>query len=223
MYHAKRTLLTTVLILSSFSGILLVPKLCMAQTSPSSQTTQVQQAPEGKFIQDLGNKAISFAADKSLSPAELDAKYNDLLNSAFDMPSISRFVLGRAWFSATPEQQQEYLTLFKKLVLKTYGSRLHFYNGEAFHVTTVHSQSTQDSTVGSVITHPDNSAPTPIDWMVRHESNGQYAIIDVVVSGVSQSVTQRDEFASILGNNNGSMDALINVLRQKVQQDQPQP
>jgi ABC-type transporter MlaC component len=56
---------------------------------------QAQQTQSGKFIQNLGNNAIDITVDKSLTPAQLDAKYDELLNGAFDMQTIGKFVIGR--------------------------------------------------------------------------------------------------------------------------------
>jgi phospholipid transport system substrate-binding protein len=92
---------------------------------------------------------------------------------------------------------------------------MHFYSGEGFHVTDIRPQSTADTVVNTEIIHSDGSAPTPIDWTVR-DANGKLAILDVSVDGVSQSVTERDEFADILARNGENFDALLNVIRQKV-------
>ena len=37
-----------------------------------------------------------------------------------NMPLLGRFVLGRHWRSASPEEQEEYQALFKEFVLQTY-------------------------------------------------------------------------------------------------------
>ena len=42
---------------------------------------------------------------------------------------------------------------------------------------------------------------------MRRQSTGKLAVIDVVVEGVSQSVTQRDEYSSIIQRDNGKSSA----------------
>ena len=168
-------------------------------------------------MQDLGNKAIGIVADKSNSPDQRAAKYHDLLRSSFDMPTIAKFVLGRAWNTATPDQQQQYVKLFTDMMVKIYGDRLNFYNGETFRVTGSRPESDKDTIVNSQILHADGSPPTPIDWRVRQDG-GKLAVIDVVVEGVSQSITQRQEYASILQRNNGDINALLAMMRQNLQQ-----
>ena len=182
---------------------------------------QAQQTPAGKFVQDLGNQAISVMADKSLSPDQHTQKYRDLLQNAFDMQAIAHFVLGRAWNSATQAQQQEFTKLFEQSVLNIYGQRLNLYSGESFRVTGARQESDKDFVVNSEVTHSDGSTPTTIDWRVRTQ-NGKPAIVDVTIAGVSQSVTQRDEYAAILQRNNGNIDALLDMMRQRAQQQNQQ-
>jgi phospholipid transport system substrate-binding protein len=180
---------------------------------------EVQKVPAGKFVQDLGNRAIAQITNKNLSPEARQEKYRDILRDSFDMQTIGHFVIGRAYNAASPEQQQEYMKLFEQVVLKTYGDRLNLYSGEEFHVKNVRPESEKDSIVGSEITHADNSEPTKVDWRVRQQ-NGKLAVIDVVVEGVSQSVTQRDEYMSIVQRDGGRLDGLLDLMRKQVQDQQ---
>jgi phospholipid transport system substrate-binding protein len=177
--------------------------------------------PQGKFIQDLGDKALAILSDKKLSAEQRDQKFRDMLHKTFDLATIGRFVIGRTWLAASQDQQQEYMKLFEQLVVKTYSDRFAFYTGEGFKVRVVRPEGERDVVVSSDITHPDGSPPTVVDWRVR-EKNGKIGIIDVVVEGVSMSVTQRQEYASVIDRNGGDINGLLNVMRQHLQ-DQGKP
>ena len=199
-----------------------VPSASWAQvqvpmTNAASTPEQAQQTPAGKFIQDLGNSAIGVIADKSLTQEQKETKYKDILRNAFDMKTIGHFVAGRAWDAASPEQRQEYMRLFEQLVVKIYGDRLNFYSGESFHVKSVRPENDKDTIVSSEVDHPGGAKPTMVDWRVR-QNGDRLAIIDVIVAGVSQSVTQRQEYASIIQRDGGKLDQLLVVMRQRVQQ-----
>ena len=71
-----------------------------------------------------------------------------------------------------------------------------------------------DSMVTTQIVRP-NGPPVNVSWRVR-KSGSDYKIIDVVVENVSMGVTQRQEFASVIEQNGGRVDGLIQALRQKV-------
>jgi phospholipid transport system substrate-binding protein len=131
------------------------------------------------------------------------------------MKTIARFVIGRSWNSATPAQQSEYMDLFKALVIKNYGQRMTLYTGEGFRVTGTRPESEMDTTVLSQITHPDGSEPTSIDWRVR-QRDGKLGVIDVIVEGVSLSVTQRQEYAAVIQNNGGEIEGLLKVMRDQL-------
>ncbi len=138
-----------------------------------------------------------------------------MLSEDFDIKTIGRFVIGRAWLSATPAQQAEYMDLFKTLVLRTYGNRMTLYTGEGFQVVGTRPESDIDSIVLSQITHPDGSQPTAIDWRIR-QKNDKMGVIDVVVEGVSLSVTQKQEYASVIQNNGGQIEGLLKAMRAQV-------
>jgi phospholipid transport system substrate-binding protein len=204
--------------------IVAAPVAAEAQNVPNSVMSpeQAQQSPAGKFVQDLGNQGVAIAADKSLSEDQRRSKYNQLLIQAFDTPTIGRFALGPAWNNATADQQQEYLKTFQEMVVKMYGDKLNFYSGESFQVKSVRPEDEKDTIVASNINHPEGTPPTPVDWRVR-QVNGAYKIIDVSVEGVSQSITQRQEFASILQRNSGNIDILIKMMHERAESPPPQP
>lgn len=215
---SRKAFLFLALILFAHAGLF---ALAWAQTAKQTESSamrpeQAQQSPAGKFVQDLGNEAIGIIVDKSVTEEERNAKYHDILRTAFDLKTIGHFVIGRAWDSAPAEQRQEYMDLFEKLVLKIYGDRLKFYSGESFRVRSVRQESERDFVVGSLVDHPGGAQPTTVDWRVRQE-DGKFAIIDVVIDGVSQSVTQRQEYGSIIQRNGGKLDKLLAYMRQRLE------
>jgi phospholipid transport system substrate-binding protein len=193
-----------------------VPAPGMAQSAagtPAANTTESAQAtPQGKFIQNLGDKAIAILADNKITPDQRDVKFREMLRETFDLATIGRFVIGRSWNAATPDQQKEYMHLFEELVVKTYSDRFALYTGEGFKVRAVHPEGEKDFIVNSDITHPDGSPPTTVDWRLRQKGD-KLGIIDVVVEGVSMSVTQRQEYASVIQRNGGNIDGLLDVMR----------
>jgi phospholipid transport system substrate-binding protein len=196
------------------SGVALVPCAAAAQET-SVRADQVQQTPAGKFIQDLGSQAMGVITNKALSEAQRTVQYHEILRKAFDLRTIGRFVLGRAWNSTSQGQQQEFMELFEKLVVEIYGDRMKFYNGESFRVRGTRQESERDTIVLSEIEHPGGQKPTTVDWRVRKQGDN-LAVIDVVINGVSQSVTQRQEYAAIIQRDGGKLDALLAHMRERV-------
>ncbi len=176
---------------------------------------QAMQTPWGRFIQNLGDRAMKVISNKQIQPTQRTNEFSQILSDCFDLKTIGRFVIGRTWNTATPQQQSEYLDLFKSLVVQTYADRMTLYTGEGFVVVGTRPESDMDTTVLSQITHPDGSKPTEIDWRVR-QKDSKLGVIDVVVEGVSLSVTQKQEYAAIIQNNDGRIDALLQKMREQI-------
>jgi len=191
------------------------PVTVFAQENAATRThEQAIATPAGNFIQTLGDKAIVIVANKNLSQEQRATDFAELLDEYFDLVTIGRFVIGRFWNSATEEQRTEYLDLFKKLIIKNYGSKMSMYTGEGFQVTATRPESDFDTVVSSQITHPGNPQPTNIDWRVRSR-DGKTGVIDVIIEGVSMSVTQKQEYASIIQRGGGNIEGLLQLMRQQ--------
>jgi phospholipid transport system substrate-binding protein len=203
-----------VLLFSSFSS-----SPCFANIPPAQQeagsANQEAFTPQAKFIQSLGDRAIALLANKDIPPEERDAQFRNILRDSFDLQTIARFVIGRSWITATPEQQKEYVDLFEALVVKTYSDRFALYTGEGFKVVNSVPETDKDTIVNSQITRPDGSPSTSVTWRVRTKGE-KMGIIDVVVEGVSMSLTQRQEYSSVIQRNGGDVSALLDLMRKRV-------
>ncbi|HSD35855.1 MAG TPA: ABC transporter substrate-binding protein [Alphaproteobacteria bacterium] len=172
----------------------------------------------GAFIDELGAAAIQHLTDKTINSEERRSRFRDLMHKAFNVPGIGRFVLGRYWNQATEEERQEYMRLFEELVVRTYADRFSEYSGEKFAVGKVQrdAERANYATVLTTISRP-NGQSVRVDWRVRQEEDQSWRVVDIVIEGVSMSVTQRSEFASVIESKGGTVKGLIDTLRQKVQ------
>jgi phospholipid transport system substrate-binding protein len=175
---------------------------------------QAATDPAG-FIQELGDQAIKIIADKSLNQGTRREQFGKLFTASFDVPAIGRFVLGRYWRTATPQQQTDYLKLFGAYVVSVYSERFANYSGEKFKVLGSRKEDDSASTVSSEIERPNGGPPIHIDWRVVKGAEG-FKITDVIVENLSMAVTQRSEFASIIDRGGGNIDGLLDLLRKKV-------
>lgn len=167
-----------------------------------------------KFIQTMGDETVAILQDKSASKQQRDERFRALLEKGFEMPAIGRFVIGRYWRIATPDQQKRYQEVFVEYVLATYSARLSNFNGQQFKI----SQSRPDqegAMVNSEIQPNPGSKGIRMDWRVRQTPKG-LKIVDVLVEGVSMAITQRDEFSAVIASRNGNIDAFIEELKGRI-------
>lgn len=196
--------------LKRFLMVLLASTLVIPMATGALANT----TPEQTFVQGLGEKALSILADKSVTKDQANATFKQMLNDNFDLPAIGRFVLGRYWNVATPAEQQEYMQLFNRMVEKIYLDRFGLYSGEGFTVTGTRPDAQgADKMVISQVVRPQGP-PVNVEWRVR-DTNGKPKIVDVIVEGVSMSVTQRAEFASVIQRGGGSVESLLVMLRER--------
>jgi phospholipid transport system substrate-binding protein len=171
-------------------------------------------ADPAAVITDLGNQALQVLG-RNVNPNVRVARFRQLFVEDFDVPRIARFVLGRYWRVATPQQQQEFVRLFTDYIAMVYANRLAEYSGENLKVTG--SRAAPDgSLVSSEIVRPNGAPPAQVEWLLT-QSGGTYKISDVIVEGVSMAVTQRSEFASVIERDGGQVQGLITALRQKTE------
>ena len=169
-------------------------------------------ADPAAVISNLGNRALE-VLDKNTTPAQRVARFHELFREDFDVPNIARFVLGRYWKTATPEQQEEFVKLLEDYIALVYSSQLAAYRGETFKVTGSRPDS-GGTIVASEIIRPTGAPPVKVDWHLT-DRDGAYKINDVAVDGISMAVTQRSEFASVIQRSGGQVQGLIIQLREK--------
>ncbi len=151
--------------------------------------------------------------NKRTDPTIRLARFRELFHSDFDCPGIARFVLGRYWRDASPEERQEFVKLFEDYVVFVYTARLSNFGGETLKVRG--SRSDGDGVIVSTdVASPGSPSPLRMDWRLVSD-NGHYKINDIIVEGVSMAVTQRSEFASVVQRSGGQVRGLIAMLREK--------
>jgi len=164
------------------------------------------------LIEGMAQQAITVLGAKDRTDADIKAKFHDLLVGGFDVPTIGRFVLGRAWRDATPAQQTEYLSLFENYVVGIYANRFKEYSGETLEITG--QKDVDDATVvSSRINRPNGAPAVAVDWKIKQGEDGIWRVQDVIIEQVSMSISQRSEFASVIQNGGGKLEALLAQLR----------
>jgi phospholipid transport system substrate-binding protein len=164
------------------------------------------------FMQSLGSKAITELIDPAVPQPDRQARFRRLLDEHFDMAAIAKFTLGRYWRTATDEQRTEFRKLFEDFLVQSYSTRFVEYRGEGFVVVGSTTDERGTTVVRSKIDMP-SSEDIRVDWHLR-AADGGFAIVDIVVEGVSMAVTQRSEFASVI-QSRGGIAGLLDALRAK--------
>lgn len=168
------------------------------------------------FIQTLADNAMNTVAVKGLNDEERAKRFRTLFVDTFDLPEIGKLVLARHWKAATPEQQQEFLTLFEDVQVYTWTRRFKDYSGETLEILGVQAEGETDLQVESRMLR-EKLEPIAVGWRVR-KSGATFKVLDIKVEGASMALTHRSEYSSVIQANGGQVAGLIAALRKKVAQ-----
>jgi phospholipid transport system substrate-binding protein len=188
--------------------------LIAAGAAPVARAQDSASVTEGaQFVSNLASRAVAELTTGDLAMPERVTRFRGMLTEAFDVPTIGRFVLGRYWRVASDVEKAEYLKLFEDFIVQTYVQRFNDFAGATLRVL-----QTRNGQDGEVIATLDAALPgKPVarfDVRMRRE-NGTFKIFDVVVEGISMSITQRDDFAAVIQRNGGKVEGLLASLREK--------
>ena len=178
--------------------------------------TANQEEDAKGFISALADEGLGLLSQNEMTDEKRQKEFRKLLQRNFDMKTIARFALGRYWKSASAAEQKEYLKLFEDMIVKVYSRRFEDYDGQDLVVKDARPSGERDTIVQSEIV-PKNGPAIQVDWRVRNK-NGKLSVIDIIVEGVSMSLTQRSDFASVIQRGGGQVEVLLAHLRTEDQQ-----
>ncbi|HEX5325090.1 MAG TPA: ABC transporter substrate-binding protein [Acetobacteraceae bacterium] len=164
------------------------------------------------FIKATG-EALVKTVDSSGSTEQKAKDIARIIDQRVDVNGIARFCLGRFWRTASPSQQQEYLDLFRQVLVRSIDSKMGEYKGVSFTIGRTVGRET-GQVVSTVITRP-NQPPADVDWVVQ-QVDGAPRIVDVIAAGTSLRLTQRSDYASFIVHNNESIQALLDAMKKQV-------
>lgn len=167
--------------------------------------------PAQNFIDGLAQQVLEIAKNSDMDKSAKTKKIEALFTDKVDMDFIARFVVGKNWRTATPEQQQAYIAAYKPFILKNYAGRLTRYSGQTYSLKKTRVEG--NSSIVTMEIADKNGQSFLVDYRLR-EQGGSYKILDIIVEGVSLLATQRSEFASIIDQK--GIDGLTEALKTQV-------
>ncbi len=155
---------------------------------------------------------ISDPAFKAKSKDERIAIISSEIETVFDFNELSKRALGREWKKMKPEQQEEFVGLFRKLLQGVYADQLLSYSDQkiVFGKEIMHKKGRAE--VESYIQTSDGKK-IPLNYRLTDKS-GNWKAYDIDIEGVSMVKNYRTQFREILSKE--SPEKLLDILRKKV-------
>jgi phospholipid transport system substrate-binding protein len=190
--------------------------LVAALPAPRVLAQQIDIARATGFIQQTGDQLVAAINASGIAVAQRRERVAQILRRAVDVEGVGRFILGRWWRNATPDQQAEYLRLFEQVLIQNLAARFGEFQGVRFSLGRTQSRTEEDALVNTLVERP-NTPAFALDWRVS-EIGGQPKIVDVIAEGTSLRLTTRSEYSSVITRNGGNVGALLTAMRQQIDQ-----
>ena len=99
-------------------------------------------------------------------------------------------------------------------VVKTYSTRFDEYSGEKLQLLNFENESNPKIFLVHTILQTGENSVVTVDWRIG-EKKDRFVILDIIIEGISLAITQRSEFVSVIDQNDGSVNQLIAILKEK--------
>ena len=181
---------------------------------PSKQQYALAANDPGEYVMKMTKSAIDTLTNQSISQEEKENQFGKLFDKNFDVPSISRFVLGKYWKQASTDQKKKFIKTFRNYIVKTYSLRFGEYSGEQLELLNTENESNPKIFLVHTALQRQDAPIIKVDWRIGKKKD-RFVILDIIIEGISLAVTQRSEFVSVIDQNEGNIDKLISLLKEK--------
>ena len=152
---------------------------------------------------------------KSSDPVESKIiKLNDIAERSVDISGIGMYALGKHKKTMSEDQKAKYKKLFRSYFLKSFSSRLVDYTDPKINVVSQKKINERYTIVNSILEATSKRPKVRIDWRIYTKNPDRPLIRDLIVEGLSLARTQKEEFNSVIQNNDGDLNALFKTLEE---------
>mgnify|MGYP006136108655 CR=1 FL=1 len=163
------------------------------------------------FVQSTVNRA-SEALNNKYSKKEKIEKLKAIARETVDINGIGLYTLGSYRKDLNETQKKEYSKLFEQYFLKSFSSRLAEYSNPEIQVNSKKKLNDNYTMVSSVLIATEKRPEVKIDWRIYTKNPNNLLIRDLIIEGLSLVRTQKEEFSSIIQNNDQNIEVLFETL-----------
>ena len=141
-------------------------------------------------------------------------KLNNIAETNVDIDGIGMYTLGKYRKILSENEKIKYKKLFKSYFLKSFSSRLVDYSDPKITVVSEKKINEKYTIVSTVLEETSKNPEIKIDWRIYTKNPERPLIRDLIVEGLSLARTQKEEFNSIIQNNDGDINYLFKSLEE---------
>ena len=169
-----------------------------------------------EFITSLSSETSNILSSK-LSEDEKIIRLKEIGEKSVDIEGVGLYTLGKYRKTLNDNQKKQYKELFKNYFLKSFSGRLVSYTDAKIAVLSEEIKNEKYTIVYSKLIGTSERPEVKIDWRVYTKDPENLLIRDLVIEGLSLARTQKEEFNSIMANNDGNIEALFENLNKFIE------
>ena len=169
-----------------------------------------------EFIDSLSSEASNILSSK-LSEDEKIIRLKKIGEKSVDIEGVGLYTLGKYRKILNDSQKEQYKELFRNYFLKSFSGRLVGYTDAKIAVLSEEIKNEKYTIVYTKLIGTSERPEVKIDWRVYTKDPENPLIRDLVIEGLSLARTQKEEFNSIIANNDGNIEALFENLNKFIE------
>lgn len=196
-----------------------VVRTCMIVLLSGMWVTSLAWAATGEttaLIKQVTEQVVQILDDPKLQGPEKRQQrqqhMQQIAHEVFDWDEMAKRALATYWRERTPQQQKEFVTLFRDLVERSYMNQLESAAGERQNIVYTGEQVDGSRAVVKTKVITKRNREVPIDYRL-YKADGRWQIYDVVIEGISLVNNYRSQFNRILASS--SYDELIQRMKSR--------
>ena len=188
---------------------LLVFALMLPATSALSASSPMDQ------LKVSIDKILEILKDPDLKAEDQTEQRREALKIAikerFSFKKMGQFSLARHWRTLSSEQQEEFLTLFGKLLEETYLSKIETYTNETIDYDKEDISGSKAKVFSTIKT---KEVEIPLEYRMFRATSNEWMVYDILIEGVSMIKNYRTQFDELM--QKGDLNNLLEELKKKI-------
>ncbi len=165
-----------------------------------------------EFVNNIVNKASNILSSNQTKELKIEQLIK-IGEETTDIDGIAFYILGKHRKNLNEEQKIEYKKIFRTYFLKYFSGTIVEYNEAKIVVVSEDVKNEKYTIVNTKLLATAERPEVSIDWRVYTKDPAKPLIRDLVIEGVSLARAQKEEFNSIIMNNNGDVGALFTSIK----------
>ncbi|HEX6591634.1 MAG TPA: ABC transporter substrate-binding protein [Moraxellaceae bacterium] len=166
-----------------------------------------------QVVQDATNALLArIVKEKETLKKDPQALYrlvDENITPFMDTDGIARRVMGQYYRQATPAQQAEFARVFKQSLIRTYAKGLTAYENQKIVFKPYKAGADAKKAQVDVDVYGNNGQIYPVNFQLQQDKAGAWKVQNLILNGINLGLTFRNQFASAVETNKGSIDKAI--------------